>query len=201
MNPVLLAVWVVVAVLEGTQETSADEEPTKEPRTRTCAIRVAEAEFDLATLQEAEGLAPIQLQGDQAILDLLTPLWEARSTERLRFLAGKHARDRSRVLVKRAKLARERGTALLEVLRTECFGESASPEAVLRFESLGCALIQADKELADVDLAYTQEVRTSIAELRSLEFATEQRLIQAEFEVNRAQKERDLRASRLRSCK
>ena len=153
MNPVLLAVWVVVAVLAGTQETSADEEPTKEPRTRTCAIRVAEAEFDLATLQEAE------------------------------------------------ELARERGAALLEVLRTECFGESTSQEAVLRFESLGCALIQADKELADVDLVYTQEVRTSIAELRSLEFATEQRLIQAEFEVNRAQKERDLRASRLRSCK
>lgn len=177
-----------------------------EPATRTCAARVAEAEFELEDLREIERIAPMALEANQAVHDLLEPLWRSRSTERLRYLAGRHARDRSRVELDRAKVAARRGAAKLEVLQSECLSggdaesQDRAAEALARYVALACSLIGKNLAIAKVDRSYRQEVLDSVAELRSRELATAQELIQARYELKRSESQLSLRRARQRQC-
>jgi len=169
--------------------------------TQSCDLLVSEARFEFEELREEERLAPIGLTADQAIFELLEPLWEARSTERLRYLAAKHARDRSRISVEQAAIATNRAAVKLEVLTRECFAPEANPgKAPGRFEALGCELIRKEKEIAAVDFAYRKEVLESTNELRRLEFATAQDLIRAQFNLNLARAQLRSRTRRLGEC-
>ncbi len=185
-----------------------------EPANRTCAARVAEAEFDLEERREDEKLAPILSGANQAIFDLLEPLWEAKSTERLRYLKGKHDRDVAQLQVERARIETERAAAKLDVLRGECFdskdgnsqgggqGDGKGGESSLsEYDVLGCALVRKNKDIASVDLDYAREKHDAIAELRSREFATEQSLILAKYDVERAEAKLTARNARVAECK
>lgn len=173
-----------------------------DPASETCATRVAEARFDLKDAREREQLAPVRRDADQAVFDLLEPLWQAGTTERLRYLAGKHARDRSRVLVDREAIARERAEAKLAVLEGECFerGRDASADRA-RYEELACDLVRKQAEVASVDRDYWEEVIESLEELRAQELITEQRLILARFELASAKIEERARHERARGCR
>lgn len=172
------------------------------PVDELCATAVAEARFDLKQLREQEELAPVQRDADQAVFDLLESLWETHSTERLRYLAGRHARDRSLALVDRAAIVRERQEAKLDVLEGECLEpghDSAAARA--RYEELSCDLVHEDEEVASLDRDYWQEVIESLEELRSQELVPEQRLIDARYALASARIAQRARRRRGRECR
>jgi hypothetical protein len=173
----------------------------EEAGSRTCALLLSEARFELEDSREAERLAPIILAADQAVLDLFEPLWEARLTERLNFLGAKHACDRSQLLVERARVATERAAAKVDVLAQECLSHDPGADAPLaRFDVLGCELVGKDREIAALDVTFRREVLDSTAELRRRELATAQELVRAKFSLDRAESELRSRAKRLAEC-
>ena len=172
-----------------------------EPATQTCALRVSEARYEVESHLEEERLAPLRLIREQAVLDLLQPLWEARSTERLRYLAGKAARDLARIRVDMAALAREQAETKVEVLEQECFSKPGSAErALTRYRELECELVAKEKRLAEIDLEYRREVLKSTRELRARELSTAQDLIVAEHDLDRAAALLRMRSERLSRC-
>ena len=83
--------------------------------------------------------------------------------------------------------------AKLEVLEGGCEIASASGEkSPDGFEALGCELVRKRKDMAALNLTYRKEVLESTEQLRRLELATAQELIQAQYGL-------DLAKSRLRS--
>jgi len=187
-----VAVFFVLLAGPGVAEASS---------TRTCALLLSEARFELEDSREVERLAPIILAADQAVFNLFEPLWEAHLTERLQFLGAKHARDRSQLHAERAKIATRRATAKIDVLAQECLSHGpGADDPLVRFGALGCELVGKDKEIAALDVAYTREVLHSTAELRRRELATAQDLVRAKFSVERAESELRSRANRLAEC-
>ena len=167
-----------------------------------CPLDLAEARFDLGTLEEAERIAPIDLAEAQAIVELLEPLWERRLTERPRYLAWKHRRDTRRGLAARTKTERQQGQARLDLLQRECAqAEGGVAEAAGRYAALGCTLLQHDAKFATVDVAYRREVLDGKNELRREDVATKQELLAAHYAHERARAALDSRRARARRCK
>ncbi|HEB90129.1 MAG TPA: hypothetical protein ENI85_11200 [Deltaproteobacteria bacterium] len=167
-----------------------------------CALLLSEARFELEDRREEERLAPIRSAADQAIYELLEPLWKARSTEWLRYLAARHARDRSRLEVDRAGIETKRAEEKLTALTRECVDPGAGTEKpTLRYERLGCDLARKTRDIAALDLAYRKEVLESTNELRRLELATAQDLIHARYALDRAKAQLQSRSARWDRCK
>ena len=197
MPSLAFRVAVVVFLIAQISEPAAAATAT----TQTCALLVSEARFDLDDLREREHLATIRLAADQAIFELIEPLWEARSIERLRFLAAKYDRDRARLSVRRAAVASSRAAAKLEVLEGGCEITSATGEkSPDGFEALGCELVRKRKEMAALNLTYRKEVLESTEQLRRLELATAQELIQAQYDLDLAKSRLRSHTSRLSEC-
>ena len=169
--------------------------------TQTCSLLVSEARFDLEDLREQEHLTTIRLAADQAIFELIEPLWKAQSIERLRFLAAEYDRDRARLSVRRAAVATNRAAAKLEVLEGGCEIASTSGEkSPDGFEALGCELVRKRKDMAALNLTYRKEVLEGTEQLRRLELATAQELIQAQYDLDLAKSRLRSHASRLSEC-
>jgi len=77
-------VAVVVFLIAQISEPAAAATATAQ----TCSRLVSDARFALDDLRERQHLATIRLAAEQASFELIEPLWEARSIERLRFLAA-----------------------------------------------------------------------------------------------------------------
>ncbi len=168
---------------------------------RACPLLLAEARFELEDRREAEDLAPIRSKASQAIFDLIEPLWKARSTEWLRYLGAKHARDRARLEIDLAKLQTARAEEKLALLTRECLDPKSNVEnPARRFEELGCDVVRKTREIAALDLAYRKEVLESTNELRRLELATAQDLIHARHTLDRARAQLRSRDARSRLC-
>ena len=190
------ALFVVAAVgAAGTPARAA------EPASETCAMRLAEARFEVDELSELEQLAPVRRDAERDIYELVKPLWEANIAARLEYLEHRFDRDRFQIEVPRSRIERERGEAKLAVIETECLNDGKDATASRRrFEELSCQLVGKEREMAAVEVAYREDVVAVLAELRSRELVTEQRLIDARFQVESARAEERLRAKRHRTC-
>jgi hypothetical protein len=195
------AVVVALASMSTASLAARDSAPTASRVSGICALTASVIRFELEDAREDEHLAEAALVAQQGILDLLQPLWDARLTERLRYLSARHRRDRAEVEVGRSTVVRERAETKLEALEQACDeGAATEGEAAVRFEELGCQLVRYDSELARIDVAFYEEVMQSTAELRSRELTTAQELIVARFDLQNAQAELKARKKRLDRC-
>ena len=180
---------------------SAAPAPAEETISGICTLTTSVLRFELEEARENEQLAQSMMVADQAILKLLEPLWEARLTERLRFLTAKHARDRSKLVAGRSKIATHRARAKLGALEEACSGaEGDENNSTEDFEQLGCQLIRSEKRIARVDLTYYEEVLHSTNELRNNDLATLQEVISAKYRVQNARSELSSKKQRLKRC-
>jgi hypothetical protein len=171
-----------------------------EPASETCAVRLAEARFELDELREQELLAPVQLDAEQGIFDLVEPLWEANITARLTYLENRRDRDAAAVQVARSRIARQRGEQKLAVIERECLAQGDAAEARREYETLSCRLVDRDREIAAIDRSYHADVVEILGELRGRELVTEQRVIRARYLLQTSEMELRLRGARQREC-
>ena len=144
-------------------------------------------------------LARSELVAAEEVFGLLDRLWEVDATERLRYLSGKHQRDRASIGVERLGRLLEQQEALLEQYRLICDAggskeqteeeRNAIDRAWRRYRVAECKARGHDVAVAEVDLAYRLEVLASFRDLREHDVATRQDIVYSERDVEMARKQ------------
>ena len=144
-------------------------------------------------------LARSELVAAEEVFGLLDRLWKVDATERLRYLNGKHQRDRASFGVERLGHPLEQQEALIEQYRLICDASgsktptvetrSAIDKAWRRYRLAECEVHASSVALAEVDLAYRLEVLASFQDLREHDVATRQDIVYSERDVEMARKQ------------
>jgi len=161
-----------------------------------------------AGLEEREldvDLAASRLDAAEAIFALAAELWKDELIERIRYLAFKHEKDVSALNVQRRRLLLKREEAKLDIYARFCStsgndGAAGIDEAQRRYEQADCHRIGKDLAIAEVDLAYLEEVLASVKDLRENDVATRDAVIEAEKDVEQARQRVKHRAPRVQAC-
>jgi len=144
-------------------------------------------------------LARSEFVAAEEVFGLLDQLWKSDATERLRYLSGKHQRDRAAIGVERLGHRLEQQEALIEQYGLICdAGGSKAPteeernaidRAWGRYRVAECKARARDVAMAEVDLAYRLEVLASFRDLREHDVATRQDIVYSERDVEMARKQ------------
>lgn len=169
-----------------------------------CGLAVLEEKRARDALALDVELARSELIARQEIFDLLEDLWEGEATERMRYLAGKYARDSARVDLgrKTARLARQE--AYLAWLKAVCTSKP-DPEAIRReaeqlYAAADCDVRRHDVEVARVDQEWSAVWLASIRDLREHNVATRPDVIEAEYDVRMAEQRMEAAVARVGRC-
>jgi len=174
-----------------------------------CGLAVMEEESARDALALDVELARSELVARQEVYDLLEDLWEGEATERMRYLAGKYDRDRTEVDLarKQARLARQE--AYLAWLIAVCGEEPRAAaddaqairaEAEERYLAAECEVRRHDIEVARVDQEWAAVWLASIRDLREHSVATRPDIIDAEYDVRKAEQRMAAAVARARRC-
>lgn len=154
-------------------------------------------ERDAAVLQL--DLARSELVAAEEVFGLLDRLWKNDATERLRYLSGKHQRDRASISVERLEQLLTQQEALIEQYRLICDAAESGAQsgderraidrAWQRYRRAECEGYGREIALAEVDLAYHLEVLASFRDLREHDVATRQDIVYSERDVEMSRKE------------
>jgi len=160
------------------------------------AIEEHEIEIELA---ESERDAAV------AIFKLVDQLRENDAVRPIVFLAAKHDRDVAELELKRQRLLLKRQEAELAQYQSVCAGDSDAKRSDLeqaskRYLQADCHSIGKELAIAEVDLAYYEEVRVSVLDLRANNVATQQDVIVAERDVEMARKRVARHKGRVAEC-
>jgi hypothetical protein len=175
-----------------------------------CPLVLQEERNELEDLRLNAALIETELVAAEQIFELLDGLWKADAVARLIYLTGKHDRDAAKLRKERATLLVAREEALMEQLDLLCTEQSADDLSAAqreRYDRAHAAYLKADCDrratevaLAEVDLAYRQELLDSALDLRENDVATRQDVIRAERDVAMARKRLDEGNRRVNRC-
>ncbi len=136
---------------------------------------------------------------------LLDGLWKSDAVERLLYLGGKHERDAAKLELERRLLLVQRQQALREQYGIACGGGASDSrkfeQAHLRYRKADCAVRAKEQAIAEVDLAYAEEVLASFRDLREHDVATRQDLILSERDLEMARARVEQSAARSERCR
>ncbi len=170
-----------------------------------CPLVLHQEQVEREELELAVDLAVSGLDAADEIFSLVDRLSESGMVERLVYLAVKHERDVAELEVKRQRLLLKRQEAEVEQYRILCSAEGAGrrsslDEARRRYLQADCHRIGKDLAIAEVDLAYRDEVLESLRNLRESDVTTKQDIIRAELNVETARKRVEHRRRRVEAC-
>ena len=175
-----------------------------------CPLVLHQERVDHEERELAVDLAVSRLAASESIFTLVDQLWENDAAERMVYLAAKHDRDVAEIQVKRQRLLLKRQEAEVEQYASVCSpldsGETAPDRRARRNEThrqylqVDCHRIGKDLAIAEVDLAYRNELLASVRDLRKHNVATRPDVIRAERDVEMARKRVDQHGRRVREC-
>lgn len=155
-------------------------------------------------------LADSRLEAAREIFALVDALWETESIDRTTWLIARHDRDVAAVEIERQRLLVRLDEAELEQYRLFCAPatgandaserDRAFAEARTRHREIECRRIAADLAIAEIDLAFHEELRTRVRDLRDNDVATRQDVIRAERDVAMARDRVAAHAVRVETC-
>ena len=164
-----------------------------------CRVVLEEERQDRDVVALELDLARSELVAAEEVFGLLDRLWKSDATERLRYLSGKHQRDRTSITVERLENLLEQQEALIEQDQLICDadGSKAKTEeerrsidkAWQRYRAAQCEVRMREVALAEVDLAYRLEVLASFRDLREHDVATRQDIVYSERDVEMSRKQ------------
>lgn len=164
-----------------------------------CRVVLEEERQDRDVVALELDLARSELVAAEEVFGLLDRLWKSDATERLRYLSGKHQRDRTSITVERLENLLEQQEALIEQYQLICDadGSKAKTEeerrsidkAWQRYRAAQCEVRMREVALAEVDLAYRLEVLASFRDLREHDVATRQDIVYSERDVEMSRKQ------------
>ena len=182
----------------------------EDPSHPLCRLLLQEERSERDDLELDVELAGTELVAAEEIFGLLDRLWKEDAVERILYLAGKHDRDAAKLEREHRTLLLERQDALIEQYRLLCdlpSGEiaeekrSAVDRTYLRYLSLDCDRLAKEVAIAQIDLAYRQEVLESVRDLRKNDVATRQDVVLAERNVELARKRNEQGGRRVEACR
>jgi hypothetical protein len=170
-----------------------------------CRLLLAQSGIDVDERELEIRQAETEQEAAAEIFTLVDSLWKNQVVERLIFLGARHSKDVTRLSVARQKSALQRDLAAREQYLALCgpgdhkAGRSVD-EAFLGYRQADCDLRGLDVEIAKVELAFREEVRDSVLDLRKNDVATRQEVIRAERDVKLVRQELDSALSRSQTC-
>ena len=182
----------------------------EDPSHPLCRLLLREEQSERDDLELDVGLAGAELTAAEEIFKLLDRLWKDDAVERILFLAGKHKRDAAKIEQEHRALLVERQEALIDQYRLLCDASSgeiseekraAVERMYLRYLGLDCDRLAKEVAIAQVDLAYQQEVLKSVRDLRENSVATRQDVVLAERNVELARKRNEQGSRRVETCR
>jgi len=197
---------VLLGVLLGAFQPLLAEEPSHP----LCRVLLQEEQSERDDVELSVELAGTELVAAEEIFRLLDRLWKDDAVERILFLRGKHDRDAAKLEREHRALLLERQDALIDQYRLLCDVPSseiseeqraAIERKYLRYLNLDCDRLSKEVAIAQVDLAYLQEVLESVRDLRENAVATRQAVVLAERDVARARQRNEQGSRRVESCR
>ena len=176
-----------------------------------CRVLLEEERQDRDAVALQLDLARSELVAAEEVFGLLDKLWKSDAVERLRFLTGKHQRDRAAIIVERLEQLLTQQESLIEQYRLICDargsgepsgeGQRSIDRAWRRYRRAECEVRARDLALAEVDLAYHLEVLASFRDLREHDVATRQDIVYSERDVEMSRKELAQAKMLVESCR
>jgi len=176
-----------------------------------CRVVLAEERQDRDAVALQLDLARSELVAAEEVFGLLDKLWKSDAVERLRFLTGKHQRDRAAIIVARLEQLLTQQESLIEQYRLICDsrgpgepsgeGQRSVDRAWRRYRRAECEVRARDLALAEVDLAYHLEVLASFRDLREHDVATRQDIVYSERDVEMSRTELAQAKTLVESCR
>lgn len=161
-----------------------------------CPLVLEQERDDVEEMRLQVELAESRLAEAEQILGLVERLREDDAIERIVYLAAKHDRDVADADVARQRLRLKREQASLEQYEVVCEsarGEGSEADRRARrdraqrtYEQAECRRIGTELTIAEIDLAYLQEVLESVRDLSANRAASKQAVISAEQDVDDA---------------
>jgi len=140
-----------------------------------------------------------------AIFALVDKLRESDAVKRIVFLAVQHDRDVAEIELTRQRLLLKRQQAELAQYESVCAADSDAARSDLeqahaRYLQADCHRIGKELAIAEIDLAYLEEVKASVLDLRAHSVATQQDVIRAERDVEMASRRVTRHRGRVAEC-
>ncbi len=175
-----------------------------------CPLILHQERVDGEERELAVDLAESRLTAAAAIFTLVEELLENDAVERMVYLTVKHDHDVAEIELKRQRLLLKRKEAEIDQYasvcspagsdETEVDRRAAFDDARRRYLQADCHRIGKELAIAEVDLAYRNEVLASVRDLRKHAVATRQDVIRAELDVDMARKRVEGQRRRVQEC-
>jgi len=148
-------------------------------------------------------LARSRSEAAEAIFKLVDQLWANDAVKRIVYVAAKHDRDVGQLELKRRELLSIRQEAEVEYHASLCDADVASEvrgRARARYEQADCHRIGKELAIAELGLAYHNELLASVLDLRENAVGTAQDVIRARRDVEFASHRVEHHARRVEAC-
>jgi hypothetical protein len=197
-----VAASILLALAAVSAPTAAEADPF-------CALVLHEERIELQETKLSVDVAEARVVAAETIFVMADALWKDELIERIRFRLFEHERDVAVIGVRLQELFLERQEALTEQLAILCSSPGKGDEAERnvrreaahqRYLHADCQTIGSDLAIAEVDLAYLEEVLVSIRDLRENDVATREDVIRAEEDVAVARRRVEHDAPRFKAC-